>query len=257
MTNKEFIEMISSKVCLVAISRGYNYPSAIIAQACNESAYGRSSLGKNYNNFFGMKCGGSWNGKSVNLATKEEYTVGTLTDIRDNFRVYDSVEDGVIGYLDFIQYDRYSNLKDATSCRDYLEKIKSDGYATSSTYVENLMNIVNQYDLTKYDVVSSSQLENTKTNDEIADEVISGKWGNGNERRCKLTDCGYDYDTIQSIVNEKLGNGNATEESKKSDTEIAKEVIRGEWGNGLERKQRLTAEGYNYNTIQSIVNSMM
>ena len=41
----------------------------------------------------------------------------------------------------------------------------------------------------------------TKSNEEIAQEVIEGKWGNGQERKDRLTAAGYDYDTIQSIVN--------------------------------------------------------
>lgn len=45
--------------------------------------------------------------------------------------------------------------------------------------------------------------------------------------------------------------------AKKSNEEIAKEVIKGLWGNGLERKQKLTANGYDYATIQAIVNSML
>ena len=44
---------------------------------------------------------------------------------------------------------------------------------------------------------------------------------------------------------------------KKTDTEIAKEVIKGLWGNGSERKQRLEKAGYNYNSIQSIVNRLL
>lgn len=42
--------------------------------------------------------------------------------------------------------------------------------------------------------------------------------------------------------------------TKKSDMEIAKEVIAGKWGNGNDRKNRLTAAGYNYSTIQQMVN---
>lgn len=38
---------------------------------------------------------------------------------------------------------------------------------------------------------------------------------------------------------------------------IAAEVLMGKWGNGAERRQRLTAAGYNYNAIQSIVNAML
>lgn len=48
-----------------------------------------------------------------------------------------------------------------------------------------------------------------------------------------------------------------TPEPKKSNEEIAKEVIEGKWGNGEERKQRLTEAGYDYNAIQSIVNSIV
>ena len=44
-----------------------------------------------------------------------------------------------------------------------------------------------------------------KSNEEIADEVIAGKWGNGEERKQRLTAAGYDYNAIQAIVNDKLG----------------------------------------------------
>lgn len=44
-----------------------------------------------------------------------------------------------------------------------------------------------------------------KTNEQIADEVIAGKWGNGEERKQRLTAAGYDYNTIQGIVNTKMG----------------------------------------------------
>ena len=45
--------------------------------------------------------------------------------------------------------------------------------------------------------------------------------------------------------------------NRKSDTEIAKEVIAGKWGNGADRKNRLTSAGYNYNNIQAIVNRLL
>lgn len=98
-----------------------------------------------------MKCGSTWRGKSVNLQTKEEYTVGTLTTIRDNFRVYDSMADGVVGYFDFINTARYANLKDAPTPMIYLQLIKADGYATSSTYVHTCMNCVTKYNLEQFD----------------------------------------------------------------------------------------------------------
>lgn len=45
---------------------------------------------------------------------------------------------------------------------------------------------------------------NKKTNEEIANEVIAWKWGNGDERKNKLIQAGYDYSVIQKIVNNKL-----------------------------------------------------
>ena len=147
---KKFIAEIAPIIQRLAKKNGYQVASPIIAQACIESRYGLSGLAK-YHNYFGLKCGSSWHGPSVNMATKEEYTVGTLTSIRDNFRVYANMEDGVQGYFDFISTRRYSNLKSATDPRTYLERIKADGYATSSSYVNTNMNCILKWDLTKYD----------------------------------------------------------------------------------------------------------
>ena len=148
---KQFIKEIAPIIQRFAKQYGYKVASPIIAQACIESAFGTSSLGFRYHNYFGMKCGSSWKGKSVNLATKEEYKAGILTDIKANFRAYDSMDEGVNGYFVFISSKRYSNLKEATTPKEYLEMIKADGYATSSTYVNTNMSCINKYDLTKYD----------------------------------------------------------------------------------------------------------
>lgn len=89
-----------------------------------------------------------------------------------------------------------------------------------------------------------------KSVDELAREVIAGKWGNGDTRKQRLTAAGYNYATVQDKVNEMM-------QKKKSNKEIAKEVIDGKWGNGKDRKVRLTAAGYNYDDVQKIVNQMM
>lgn len=82
------------------------------------------------------------------------------------------------------------------------------------------------------------------------------------------------HSEIVSTVNKKLNengcdemgcpywiNGKCSKENnvttKKTNEEIAKEVIQGKWGNGQERKTRLTNAGYNYNDVQKIVNKML
>lgn len=95
----------------------------------------------------------------------------------------------------------------------------------------------------------------TQSIDTIAKEVITGKWGNGEDRKNNLTNAGYNYEEVQSRANAILNsNGNV---GKKSNEEIAREVIRGVWGNGAVRKKRLTASGYDYYTIQSIANNLL
>lgn len=155
----EFINKIAPIIRKVAIERGYKVCSPVIAQACCESNYGISQLSAKYNNFFGLKCGSSWKGDSVNMKTKEEYTVGTLTTIKDNFRAYKDMTQGVNGYYDFINTKRYANLKDAKTPREYLEFIKADGYATSSTYVNTCMSFVTKHNLTKYDDMDLKEIE--------------------------------------------------------------------------------------------------
>ena len=147
-----FINKIAPMMVEEGTKRGYKVISTAIAQAIIEGAAGTSTLAKPpYYNHFGMKCGSSWNGRSVNLKTKEEYKPGQLTDIKANFRAYDSDRDGVSGYYDFIGKKRYENLKTAANYRQYAEMLKADGYATSSTYVNTLCKTVEKYNLQKYD----------------------------------------------------------------------------------------------------------
>ena len=155
-TRKKFISDIAEAILKYAPQYGICVVSPAIAQAILESGWGESKLAAVYHNYFGMKCGTKWNGKSVNMTTQEEYTVGNLTTIKDNFRVYDSLDEGVKGYFEFIQLERYQNLRGITDPRKYLETIKNDGYATSSTYVENCMALITQYNLTQYDVLSGT-----------------------------------------------------------------------------------------------------
>ena len=198
MTKKQFIDKIGSVIITTAIRRGYKYPSAIIAQAACESTWGNSQLSSKYHNYFGMKCGSKWTGRSVNMTTKEEYTTGNLTTIKDNFRAYSTLQEGIDGYFDFIEKNkRYSNLKEASSPIDYIEKLKADGWATSSTYVNTLKTILTSNTLTQFDKEAPFE-EVTDNERAIAQDVIYGKYGNGVERKDNI------YKAIQRAVNQVL-----------------------------------------------------
>lgn len=154
---QNFIDTIAPMLQKYAALNGYNpiVVPAMIAQACQESFYGSglSSLATVYHNYWGMKVGtSSYQGKSVNMATKEEYTQGTLTSIRSNFRAYDSMEDGVKGYFDFLKYPNYNACKGANTPELFIYYLKAGGWATSSTYIQNLTAKLDTLNLRKYGV---------------------------------------------------------------------------------------------------------
>ena len=148
---KKFIEYIAPIIRAEATKRGYAICSTAIAQAIVEGAAGTSTLAKVYHNHFGMKVGTGWTGQSVKLRTKEEYKKGVLTPVYSLFRVYPNDIEGISGYYDFLSYKRYENLKNAKDYRQYAEYIKKDGWATSSSYRDNLISKVEKYQLQKYD----------------------------------------------------------------------------------------------------------
>lgn len=90
----------------------------------------------------------------------------------------------------------------------------------------------------------------SKSVDELANEVIQGVWGNGDARRNALEGAGYNYQAIQTRVNEILA-----DRAQETDIDtLAKAVIRGDYGNGEERKRRL---GSYYNAVQARVNELL
>lgn len=93
----------------------------------------------------------------------------------------------------------------------------------------------------------------TKSVDEVAKEVIRGDWGNGDERKNRLTSAGYNYSEVQSRVNEMLSSKpNPTPTKPQVDIlELVKKTIRGDFGNGETRKKNL---GSNYDEVQRQVN---
>ena len=209
MDKEEFIQKVAEKVSKYAPLYGISVHSPIIAQAIIESGWGKSGLASKYHNYFGLKCGSSWKGKSVNMTTKEEYKVGTMTNIRDNFRVFDDFDDGIRGYFEFINTSRYANLKGVKNPEEYVRRLKADGYATSSKYVDNIMRVIRDNKLTRFDgngdgdmkkeELTGKVLSGKEIIDILAKRVINGDYGIGVDRKKKLGDL---YPIVQKRVNE-------------------------------------------------------
>lgn len=105
---------------------------------------------------------------------------------------------------------------------------------------------------------SNNSSSNSSNITAIAKDVISGKYGNGNDRKRALESRGYNYSEVQAEVNRLLNGGSSSSISnKKSIDTIAREVIQGKWGNGNDRKKRLESAGYNYREVQNRVNQLL
>ena len=208
MDKETFIQKVAEKVRKYAPLYGISVHSPIIAQAIIESGWGKSGLASKYHNYFGLKCGSSWKGGSVNMTTREEYKPGVVTNIRDNFRTYEDFDAGIRGYFEFIKTSRYANLKGVKSPEEYVRRIKADGYATSSKYVDNIMRVIRDNKLTRFDgngdddmkkeELTGKVLSGEEIIDILAKRVINGDYGAGTERKAKL---GELYSVVQKRVN--------------------------------------------------------
>jgi flagellum-specific peptidoglycan hydrolase FlgJ len=139
--------------------------SVSLAQAINESGWGRTELAQKGNNIFGMKislsgntwAGSVWDGKSyVAIRTTEEYG-GKKTKITAKFRKYPSVTHSIADHSAYLvnamngSKRRYYGLTSTKSYSEQLNILRKGGYCTWSSYVSELTNLIKKYKLTKYD----------------------------------------------------------------------------------------------------------
>lgn len=164
MTKAEFIEKIAALIIKHAPTYGIAVHSPIIAQAVLESAYGTSELAKNANNYFGLKyrkgrCP-SASGIYKKVGSEQNPDGSYISEMMEWCRFPD-MESGVKGYFEFISVQNYANLKGVTDPKAYLQNIKVDGYATSLSYVDNLMAVIQTWNLTKYDNKEVNMMSNS------------------------------------------------------------------------------------------------
>lgn len=131
-------------------SRTGVFASITTAQAIIESFWACSDI---HNNLFGIKCHGYPTCTSV--GTHEEVN-GQSVAITDSFRTYESVANSIEDHSKFLHDNSRYTTAGVFSSRDYKEQaqaLKSAGYATASNYASSLINIIEQYNLNRFDVV--------------------------------------------------------------------------------------------------------
>ncbi len=164
MKKSEFIPKIAPLVVAENKKRGFPlFSSVVIAQAICESGWGQSTIMMKANAIFGIKATKSWNGKVYNANTKECYDEKTYTNITACFRAYNSLEESISDYFDLItKSSRYRKACVANSPHECITEIKNGGYATSPSYINTIMAIIKDNNLTKYDNVQN--VENSVEN---------------------------------------------------------------------------------------------
>lgn len=152
--------------------------SVSMAQFILESGWGKSGLTQKANNAFGMKKslsgntwpGSTWDGKSVvSMQTGEETEDGKPYTITAEFRKYSCIEDSIADHSAYLTGAkdgdklRYEGLKGCKKYKAAAQIIKDGGYATSTSYVKALCNIIKEYGLTDYDVKKKATKPAAKT----------------------------------------------------------------------------------------------
>lgn len=207
-TIANFIEEIAPKAQYAYKTLGKVKPSVCIAMACVESAYGTSKIMRQHNAFFGQKVGTGktakkyWDGTFFTSKTKEEYQIGVHSVIVSAFRSYKDMQQSVLNYYELLNTGLYSRVKADADYKTQMRQIKACGYMTSSTEVNSVLTLIERYNLTKYDFNSGAA--ELKSLDDVAREVIAGKWGNNPERANRLRAAGYNPAMVQARVNELL-----------------------------------------------------
>ena len=155
MNNNEFIEKIGT-MAKADMNKTKILASLTIAQAILESNWGRSSLAQapNYN-LFGIK--GTYNGQSCTFPTSECYN-GKWVQVKANFRKYPSWAESIADHSAlFNNYNRYANLRGCTDYKLACRYVREDGYATDPAYTNKLINLIETYNLNRFDVEVASQ----------------------------------------------------------------------------------------------------
>lgn len=145
--NQQYLDYIDKyKAEAVEQMQRYRIPASItLAQGLLESGAGRSTLTRKSHNHFGIKCGGSWRGKRT---YHDDDARGEC------FRVYKNARESYEDHSRFLATNRrYASLfkLSTTDYKRWAKGLKKAGYATSPTYANQLINLIELYDLDHFD----------------------------------------------------------------------------------------------------------
>ena len=171
-TRQDFVKKYSSFINDQVKGTGI-FSGTLISQAILESSgnyntggnwlVGGSKLSQQANNFFGIKADKSWKGQKYNIKTGEYTSSGSAYTIKDDFRKYNSVEDSIKDYINFLKTNpRYTQggVFLATNVKDQAERLKKSGYATAPNYsdmVNSVYESIKKY-ITPATIISSSAI---------------------------------------------------------------------------------------------------
>ncbi len=206
MTREEYILMYKDIAIDQMISSGI--PASItLAQGCLESGNGNSRLAVEGNNHFGIKCHG-WAGDSI--AADDDRP-------QECFRKYESAEQSFRDHSDFLRYrDRYAGLFELQKddYKGWAHGLKAAGYATSPTYAENLIRIIEENNLFLFDRLSDTAVAEMPPAPAVAEAPVEVRPDKGSPHyRISLNRQVYSrngvhyilaegYDTFASIADE-------------------------------------------------------
>lgn len=158
-TALQFLDKIKPMVIADMRSSGI-LASLTAAQALIESNKGNSGLAQKGSNLFGIK--GEYQGQSVTMPTTEYYN-GVKTTINAKFRKYPSWQESISEHSAMLnRMSRYSNLRGLTDYKFACQRVKEDGYATSPTYTNTLINTITTYHLYDWDKEALNGTPDTK-----------------------------------------------------------------------------------------------
>lgn len=155
-STKERAEAYINQYSALAVSEmcRSGVPASItLAQGMLESGYGRSTLATQANNHFGIKCHSDWKGEAV---YHDDDAKGEC------FRKYPVVEDSYRDHSDFLRYkQRYSSLfeLEPTDYKAWAYGLKEAGYATNPAYATRLIEIIELYNLARFDKLDQQEKE--------------------------------------------------------------------------------------------------